>query len=319
MPIRTVLGDIADRGLGYTHCHDHLFVFKTFDVSLPERLIIDSYEKTKKEVLKFKQRGGGAIVDAQPFGAGRHPLFLKRVAEDTGVHIVSSTGLHKTSFYRNNFWSFDAPVNDIAELFISEIENGMFEYDYKNPFRKQNPIKAGVIKIATESEGLTPYYRKVFDAAVQAHKTTGAPILTHTELSTHGMEQADYLIRGGVQSHKIIISHMDRTIDTKKNIELAGLGVFLQYDTISRFRYHSDKEEVSLIKTMIEEGFENQILFGMDSTRDRYPSYKGKLGLDYVISTFLYQYFSARLSGSHRVRERARAERTYRHSGILLH
>ena len=287
MLIRTVLGDIDAGSLGYTHCHEHLFVFKTFEVSLPERMIVDRYEKTKNEVLKFKNRGGGAIVDAQPFGAGRHPLLLKKLAEDTGIHVISSTGFHKAGFYRKNFWSFDAPVKDIAELFISEIERGMYEHDYKNPFRKRSHIKAGVIKIATESEGLTPYYKKVFDAAVQAHKITGAPILTHTELSTCGMEQADYLIRGGVNPGAIIISHMDRKIETKKNIDLAGLGVFLEYDTISRFRYHSDEEEVLLIQTMIEEGFENRILLGMDSTRDRYPSYGGELGLDHVISTFL--------------------------------
>ena len=191
MPIRTVLGDIAGEELGYTHCHDHLFVFETFGVSLPQRLIIDRYEDTKKEVLKFKERGGGAIVDAQPFGAGRCPSYLKKIAKDTGVHIISSTGLHKTDFYRKNFWSFEATEQDIAELFVSEIERGMYEYDYKNPFEKQSLIKAGIIKIATGGEGLTPYYRKVFDAAVRAHKITGKPILTHTELSAHGVEQAD--------------------------------------------------------------------------------------------------------------------------------
>lgn len=112
-------------------------------------------------------------------------------------------------------------------------------------------------------------------------------MITHTELSTFGTEQAEYLIDKGVRPESIIISHMDRVIDTQKNIELAHLGVFLEYDTIARLRYHSDDEEVSLIKTMIDHGFERQILLGMDSTRERSLSYGGSPGLEYILTAFL--------------------------------
>jgi phosphotriesterase-related protein len=287
MVVRTVLGDRSPEVLGKTHCHDHLFVFRTAGVTLPDKIIIDNYEKTREEVMIFKVKGGGALVDAQPFGAGRHARFLHKLSEDTGVQIIAATGFHKASFYNVRFWSFLASVRDIADLFISEIEEGMYEYDYTHPFQRQSSIKAGVIKIATDRDGLSKYYKKVFDAAVHAHRATGAPIITHTEISHWGMEQASYLIDRGIKPDSIIISHMDREIDIPKNRELAELGVFLEYDTIARFHYHTDAEEIALIAAMVDHGYDQQILLGMDSTRDRFSSYGSSFGLDYILQSFI--------------------------------
>lgn len=167
MFVRTVLGDRDPGVLGYTHCHDHLFVYRTGGVTLPERLILDNYENTKREVLRFREKGGEAIVDVQPFGAGRHPRNLDKLSKETGVQIISATGFHKSYFYSNKFWSYNASVRDITDLFVSEIEEGMYEYEYNNPFCRRSNIAAGIIKIATEKDGLTEYYKKVFDAAAR--------------------------------------------------------------------------------------------------------------------------------------------------------
>ena len=287
MHIRTVRGDRDPESLGFTHCHEHLFVFRIDGVDLPQRLVIDSYENTKAEVIRFAQRGGGGIVDVQPFGAGRHPELLLRLSDEAGVEIVASTGLHKEYFYPQGFWSFEASVNDIVDLFVSEIEDGMFLYDPSDPFRTRGNCRAGIIKIATGEKGLTAYYRKVFDAAVQAHKKTGAPIITHTELSKFGEQQVEYLTERGVDPSCIIISHMDRKIDVRKNRRCAEHGVFMEYDTIARTKYHSDQEEAKLIQHMIQSGFSSRILLGMDVTRDRYVSYGGAPGLEYIISGFV--------------------------------
>jgi phosphotriesterase-related protein len=127
----------------------------------------------------------------------------------------------------------------------------------------------------------------VFDAAVHAHRETGAPIMTHTELSRDGVEQAEYLIGKGVQPRSIIVSHMDRVIDVRRNLNLARLGVFLQYDTIARSGYHSDEDEVTLIRTMVQNGYSDRILLGMDSTRERFLSYGGTVGLDFLKNKFI--------------------------------
>jgi predicted metal-dependent phosphotriesterase family hydrolase len=297
--VRTVTGDIQPKKLGFTHCHEHLFTYRVDGVDLPERLIIDSCSRTRQEVRAFRRAGGRAIVDAQPFGAGRNARFLRRLSKATNVNVIGSTGFHKTYFYPKDFWSYTASAEDIAGLFISEIEQGMYEYDSADPFKSRSDARAGVIKIATGEEGLSPYYEKVFEAASLAHHATGAPILTHTELSSFGLEQVRYLTGRGVPSGSIIVSHMDRVIDIEKNARLAALGVFLEYDTIARYKYHSDEDELFLIKEMVSRGFENRILLGLDVTRDRMKSYGGEVGLDYLMTTFLPMLQGAGISRRH--------------------
>ena len=288
MPIvRTVLGDIDPGLLGFTHSHEHLFVFPTKGVELAPKLIIDDYEKTLAELTAFRAAGGGAVVDAQPFGAGRHPELLARVSEETGVRVVAATGLHRSFYYPTDFWMYQAGAEELAVLFASEILEGMYAYDPVDPFARRLGVRAGVIKIGTDAEGLTSHYRKIFTAAAQAHRATGAPIMTHTELSTWGRQQAEFLLERGVGAGSVIISHMDRVVDLERNLELARLGVYLDYDTIARYRYHSDEEELELIREMIEAGFTERILLGMDVTRERLPAYGGSYGLAYLAESFL--------------------------------
>jgi phosphotriesterase-related protein len=285
--IRTVTGDIDPEELGFTHCHEHLFTCRIAGVDLPDRLIIDSRARSRREVAAFREMGGRALVDAQPFGAGRNVRYLYRLSRSTGVHVIGATGFHKTYFYPGDFWAFDAGVDDIAELFIGEIETGMYEYDPVDPFKVRSDIRAGIIKIATDADGLTHYYEKVFRAAARAHRETGAPVMTHTELSRFGPEQVEFLNREGVSSESIILSHMDRVIDVEENLVLAERGVYLEYDTIGRFKYHSDEDEAALISTMVDRGHGDRILLGLDVTRDRMVAYGGEVGLNYLSASFI--------------------------------
>lgn len=285
--VRTVISDIDEKNLGLTYVHDHLIVRKAEYNSLPARILLDDVVKTLEEVRRFKKFGGQTIVDVQPFGAGRDIEALKYISEESGVKIVASTGVHKLDFYRENFWSLKAEVDEITEVFIDEIVNGAYAFDEKDPFKKRTNIKAGIIKIATDNNGLTDYYQKIFKAAAKAHRQTGVSIITHTELSTFGTEQAAFLIDNGVEPDSIIISHMDKRLNIENIIKLAKIGVFLEFDCIARYKYHSDNEEILLIKRMVEEGFVDRIVMGMDSTRERFLSYGGNCGLTYIIEKFI--------------------------------
>ena len=251
------------------------------------RLVIDEYERTKSELLSFRSAGGRSLVDAQPFGAGRNAQLLARVASDTGLHIVASTGVHKNAFYPGDSWIFRAAADELAELFVSEIREGMYCYDPVNLRAGRTGAPAGIIKVGMDAEGFTPHYRNVFEAAARAHRETGAPILTHTELSTWGREQAEFLLERGVPPASIIISHMDRAADLTDNLAIARLGVYLEYDTIARFKYHDEEAEIQLIRGMIRAGFGDRIVLGMDVTRDRLPAYGGRFGLAYLAESFL--------------------------------
>jgi len=92
----------------------------------------------------------------------------------------------------------------------------------------------------------------------------------------------------GVAPSQLIICHLDRKMDNLDYmLHVANSGVYIELDTIGRFKYHSDDEEVELIIKLIKAGYENQILLGLDTTRKRLKSYGGELGLDYLVEKFL--------------------------------
>jgi phosphotriesterase-related protein len=91
-----------------------------------------------------------------------------------------------------------------------------------------------------------------------------------------------------IATEAIVICHLDRVLtDMQYLMEVASTGVYLELDTIGRFKYHSDEDEARFIVKLIENGHEDQILLGLDTTRERMKSYGGSIGLDYMFSSFI--------------------------------
>lgn len=66
------------------------------------------------------------------------------------------------------------------------------------------------------------------------------------------------------------------------------MGIYLEYDTIGRFKYHSDAHEANIFREMIDSGFEDQLLFSLDTTRERLKAYHPEgVGLHYILHTFI--------------------------------
>ena len=87
------------------------------------------------------------------------------------------------------------PAEQIAQLFVEEINVGMDLYSFEGPVRETASAKAGLIKVASDYQRFSAATRVAFEAAGVAHLlTTGAPILTHTEMGTMAQQQLDLLL-----------------------------------------------------------------------------------------------------------------------------
>ena len=286
--VRTVTGDIDAQTLGFCQCHEHLFIerCKAFEVS--PLLLIDDLDKSSAELELYRSCGGQSLVDAQPMFAGRMAEHLLAASEKTGVKIIAVTGFHKTLFYNADSYIFRDSVQAITEFYISEVEQGMFSSMATGATRLA--CKAGLIKVAVDSGGIyaDATYEKLFEAAAAAAVETGATIFCHVEKGADALEILIFFANRGIQSHRIILCHLDRAqYDFVYHKDCLDTGVFLEYDTINREKYHDDVKEADLICAMIENDYAGQLLLGLDSTRVRLHNYGGDMGLDYLSKTFL--------------------------------
>lgn len=286
--VRTVLGDISPDELGFTDAHEHLIMDKDYVLKLNPDYRLDSVEKTAQEVSSFMAAGGRAAVEMTCLNFGRNAKKLIEVAQKTGLHILASTGFHRPQFYMDSHWRFFYTVDQIAQILIEEIEQGMDQNQYNGPIIDRTEARAGVIKIATGYYVLKPEDERAIHAAAIAHLETGAPIVTHTEEGTLGLEQVKRLGSYGVDPAHITVGHYDRNPDFYLHHELASTGCFLEYDTPSRRKYFPESHFIELVKKMVESGHGKQILWGGDLARQSYQcAYGGGPGMAYILEDFI--------------------------------
>ncbi|MCX8130611.1 MAG: hypothetical protein N3I35_10995 [Clostridia bacterium] len=286
--IMTVKGYVSGSELGFCHSHEHLFLADGHSAKIHAALRLDDYSKTLDEVVLFKETGGNTIVDAQPVGCGRIAELLVNVSENTGVNIVASTGFHKLIFYPENHWINIMDEVQLAQVFINEFRYGMYINSDTSSPAQHIDAKPGVIKTASDINGVDDKYKKLFLAAAEASVQTGLPVLSHTEMGKGALGQIRLFTDHRIPADSIIVCHLDRTLNDPGYIrEVADTGVYLEFDTIGRFKYHTDEEEAEFIVKMVEYGFEDRILIGLDTTRERMKSYGGTLGLDYIMTHFI--------------------------------
>lgn len=266
--IKTVRGLIHDEELGFTHSHEHIWIGDILPESCPV-LPLDDYLRSLAELQAFSGCGGKTIVDCNPPGSGGDISVLKRLSEESGVNIIASSGFHRDMFYKDKL--SEHSVNELMMIFRSDIKSG-----------------AGVIKTAVESCGIdTQSEKNKHEAAARIAVEEGLPVIMHIEKDCELDPIIDYYALFGLTPDRMILCHCDRMIDDlSRHRQALKRGVYLEYDTIHRPKYHDDRHELEIITQMVNE-FPGQILLGLDSTRQRLGQYGGDTPLTYMIDTFI--------------------------------
>lgn len=260
---------------GITYIHEHI----TIDLSEQknsEDCQLDVFPETVRELKKLYDKGVRNIVDVTNIGMGRNIPFVQKVSEETGINIVCATG-----FYQDRFlpiMAFRETREQLAERMIKDITEGI----------KGTGVKAGIIgEIGTSYNKWTETERKVFEAAVIAHKKTGVPISTHTTLGTLGHEQVEFFKEQNVDLRKVIIGHVDLTGDADYIIAMLKEGVNVGFDTIGKENYMPDQVRVEILKKIQDLGYIDQVMLSMDITRKSHLEYMGGIGYSYLLDRFV--------------------------------
>lgn len=150
--IHGILGPIDPKDLGPTLMHEHItmadwsmranFGTKVFD---EQKLL----PHTLKHLKRAKDAGIRTIVEGTPITAGRDVPFMRKVAEQSGMNIIASTGLYEDHAH----WLVGRDLTDIYELLCDECRNGMAGTD----------SLPGIVKAAVGPEGVDPFIARLLD------------------------------------------------------------------------------------------------------------------------------------------------------------
>lgn len=273
--VRTVLGDIDSDKLGFTYSHEHLMAVPP-DSQKDRDLELSDYDSSLNELRIFKSLGGKTLVEASTIDYGRNPILVKKMSEESGIHVVMTTGFNKHIYYPD--WVKDKSVEDIRDLYLSDLTKGM---DGTN-------IKAGFIKVGSWYNMIHPLEEKTAIAAGKAFQKINAPIWIHTEVGTMGVEMLELLESSGADLTKVAVGHSDRNADPYYHLQLARKGSYIQFDGPGKVKYYPDNVRVALIKHLIDNGYLTKILISGDMGRASYlESYGGGPGFRFIKTKFV--------------------------------
>ena len=253
MDVMTVRGPIPPADLGLTLPHEHIFL-NLFRITRlrdqrfnDEQLMID-------EVRRFKEAGGGTIVELSNHGLEPNPAALRRVSEATGVNIVMGCGWYREPYYDHAYIA-RRTTRDLAADFVQEIEQG----------EPPSGVRPGIIgEIGADLDYVSPPEEKVHRAAARAHVKTGLAITTHSLESPVGLDQLDIFEEEGADLRRVVVGHAATWPDPDYHEAIARRGAYVQFDTVRGLRRYDTDQQLRLTLEFIRRGYLEYLLLAHD-------------------------------------------------------
>jgi len=281
--VRCVNGDVPAGDLGACYAHEHVFVTGGALASADPEFLLEDRDAAVSELVLARDAGLAALVDATPCAFGRDVVALAEVSRATGVHVVAATGLHLPSSYVRRHWLSEYATEELEELFVADIELGIDRHDYVGPIVHRTPHRAGVIKVAVAADQVSDVEARVLRAAAGAARRTGAAIIAHTNGAVGGAAVAELLLQAGLEPDRVILSHLDKDAEPDGTRNVLALGVWAELDQAPRAADRTER----FVLALLEAGYEDKVLLGMDMGRRRYwRAYGGGPGLDFLLTAF---------------------------------
>jgi phosphotriesterase-related protein len=277
--VQTVLGAVAPGDLGFTLPHEHTkcslwWIENRWDYWE----LIGDEPRINEELAAFKGLGGGTLVDVTPIGIGRDLARLARLSQATGLHIVAGAGWYRQAYYPAEARIDRRSIDDLADEIVQEFTDG--------------PVRPGIIgEIGTDKPWVTAQEERVFRAAARAALRTGASVTTHAVQSDVGLAQLTILEDEGLDPARIVIGHCDSHPRIEHWREIVRRGAHVEADflgmSFTPLERAGEPKVVELISTLLNEGFEKQILLSQDVCHDSQLASYGGNGYTYLQKSFL--------------------------------
>jgi predicted metal-dependent phosphotriesterase family hydrolase len=279
--INTVLGPIPPSDLGPTLIHEHVLV----DIVGAGRIAPGRYDGGEvagvvlPHLKQLRSQGCRTFVDCTPAYLGRDPALLARLAQSSGLHILTNTGFYGAAGgkYVPEF-AFSATAEDLAARWTGEFEAGI----------PPTGIRPALIKVGVDAGPLSKMNGKLISAAALTHLRTGMAIASHTGDGLAAMAQLNLLKSHGVSPAAFIWVHAQDEKDRSFHRKAAEAGAWIGFDGISS---ETVDQNIDLIRETRRAGYLGRVLISQDAVGFHVGEERGGYcpGYTFLFSGFLPQ------------------------------
>jgi phosphotriesterase-related protein len=277
-PVQTFLGPRDPDELGLTLIHEHVFVTSPeLDLNFPHPEW-DETAVAERAVAGFRRLhslGVQTVVDLTVPGLGRDVRRVAAVADRVPINLIASTGYY-TGSALPLYFQFHGPgrliegPDPLVEYFIRDIQDGI----------SGTGIRAGMLKVTTDRDGITEDVARVMTAAAVAHQETEMPITTHSHPgSRNGLEQQAFLREHGVPPERVIIGHSGDSEDMTYLRALMDNGSTIGMDRFGMEHVLSDDRRVNTVLALLKLGYAERMVLSHDAaffSRMTPPSWRAR-------------------------------------------
>jgi len=229
MSIQTVRGPVPAGELGVALPHEHVLCdFVGAAQTDPARWSADEVVAAVEPNLReLVSRGVRTLVDCTPAFIGRDPGILRRLADRTGLNIVTNTGYYGGAddlFVPAH--AYDESAEQLADRWVAEARDGIGDTGICPGF-----IKTGVDEIT--GSVLSPIDDRLVRAAALASRVTGLSVTCHTGGGAAGLAAVRTFVDAGGDPGRFVVAHSDGH-GPEINEQVARLGAWVSFDAVGR-------------------------------------------------------------------------------------
>jgi predicted metal-dependent phosphotriesterase family hydrolase len=224
--VMTINGPLPADQMNFTLTHEHVLAdfIGAAQYSKARYNADEVYKTALPFLLDLKKKGCSTFIDCSPAYLGRDVQILKRLANATGLNIMTNTGYYgavSEKFLPKHAYTESA--QQLANRWTDEFRNGIEGTD----------IKPGFIKTSVDNAPLTTVQRKLIEAAGLTHLATGITIAVHTGNGLAAIEQLEILRLLKVSPSARIWVHAQNETDKQFHINAARNKSWVSFDGVN--------------------------------------------------------------------------------------
>ena len=254
--VNTANGPVDTAALGFTLMHEHVYVLtESVMANFPHLWNRDArLQQAVAALAEAKAHGVTTMVDLTVLGLGRDVAFVREAARQSGMQLIVASGLYTYDEVPRYFQL--RGVDHMADAFVRDVEIGIQGTD----------IKAAILKVATDEQGVTRGVEMVLRAVARAHRRTGVPISTHTHAaSQQGLNQQRIFAEEGVDLRRVVIGHSGDTEDIGYLERLMAAGSYIGMDRFGLHQLLPTERRVATIAKLCERGHAARMVLSHDT------------------------------------------------------